>query len=90
MKQRLFTVNEAAQAKGVSRTAIYSAIARQKLPRRYSKGHIVVREADLLEWQASKATGGRPKGKLMSEEAKRKISDANKLRWAKRKADNSS
>ena len=85
MKHVLLDIPSAAQQAGVTTKAIYAAIARQSLPRRYLRGNLVVREADLLEWHSSKSRGGRPKGQKMSPEAKRKISEANKKRWAERR-----
>ena len=90
MKHILLDIPAAAERVGVTAKAIYAAIARQSLPRRYSQGSLVVREAELLAWQSAKSRGGRPPGRKMSEEAKRKISEANKKRWAKRKAEGSS
>lgn len=88
--KRVFTINEAAHFKGVSRTAIYAAISRKKLPRRYAKGNMVVHEADLLAWGAAKAKGGRPKGRGMSEASKQLLSQSQKARWASRKAEDAS
>lgn len=90
MKHILLDIPSAAGRAGVTTKAIYAAIARQSLPRRYSQGNLVVRETELLAWRSSKSRGGRPQGQKMSEEAKRKISEANKKRWAKRKAEGSS
>jgi predicted DNA-binding transcriptional regulator AlpA len=85
MKHVLLTVSEAAQRKGVSAKAIYAAIARKRLPRRYSKGNLVVRESDLVAWEASKSAGGRPKGKPMSAESRRRLSQSLKRRWEQRR-----
>jgi excisionase family DNA binding protein len=73
MKHVRLTVNEAAELRGVSRTSIYSAIARKKLPRRYFRGNLVVLESDLEAWEEKKGRGGRPKGRPMSEEHKAKL-----------------
>ncbi len=85
MKHKLLTVGEAARLKGVSRTAIYAAIVRKRLPRRYSRGSLVVREADVLAWESLRKKSGRPKGQSMSDEHKARISEAQKRRWAQRK-----
>lgn len=85
MKHNLLTVNEAAKLKGVSRAAVYSAITRNRLPCRRVLGRIAVREADVLAWTALGYQGGRPQGTAMSEEAKARISQAQKRRWAERK-----
>jgi predicted DNA-binding transcriptional regulator AlpA len=85
MKQTVLTINEAAALKGMSRTAIYSAIARKKLPRRYFKGNLVVWEDDLLAWDAGKSKGGRPKGQSMSEQHKAQLREAQKRAWARRR-----
>lgn len=85
MKHKLLTVTEAAQLKEVSRTAIYAAIVRKRLPRRYSRGSLVVRETDILKWESHKKKSGRPKGQSMSEEHKARISASQKQRWAKLK-----
>ena len=84
VKPTVLTVEEAATCRGVSRTMIYAAIARRKLPRRYQRGHLVVREADLLAWEAGMSRGGYPKGKKQSAEAKARIAQAQKQRWARR------
>ena len=87
MKHTLLTVSQAAQRKGVSTKAIYAAIARKRLPRRYAKGNLVVRESDLVAWEASKSVGGRPKGKRMSAESRLRLSQAQKRRWEQRKGE---
>ncbi len=87
MTHVLLTIQQAAQHKGVSTATIYSAIARKRLPRRYSRGNLVVREADLLVWEAEKKPGGRPKGQAVSDEHKARISAAQKKRWAEKRQD---
>ena len=82
MKGKLLTVTQAAKLKGVSRTAIYTAIAQKRLRHTYSLERLVVREADILAWDAKR---GRPVGKPMNEEHKARISVAQKQRWARRK-----
>ena len=87
MKHTLLDIPTAAARIGITTKAVYAAIIRQSLPRRYSRGNLVVREAELLAWHSSKSKGGRPKGLKMSDEAKRRISEANRKRWASRKAE---
>jgi len=53
------TVSEAASQRGVSAAMVYSAITRGLLPRRYDRGHLVVRETDLMEWGRTRRVGGR-------------------------------
>ena len=85
MKHKLLTVAEAARLKGVSRAAIYGAIARGRLPHRRILGHIGLREADILAWVPLGVKSGRPKGTSMSAEAKARISAGQKRRWARQK-----
>lgn len=83
----LLTVAQAAQLKGVSRTALYDAIASGRLPHRKVLGHIAVVEKDVLAWTPTPRSGRR-KGTRLSAEAKTRISQANKKHWARRKAQN--
>lgn len=96
--KKLITPQEAAKLKNVSRPAIYSAIAEGRLPSVRVLGRIGVREADVLAYQPVKSQarpngirgrGGKPKGILQSAEAKQKMSEAQKRRWALRKATHS-
>jgi excisionase family DNA binding protein len=84
MKQERLTVSQAAKLRGVSRTAIYSAIARQSLSAHLDLGRWVVMKKDLLAWDAAK-NRGRKKGRAISVEHRANISAAQKARWAKRK-----
>jgi excisionase family DNA binding protein len=84
MKPKLLTVAQAAQLKGVSRTAIYNAILARRLPHRKVLGHLAVREADVLAWTPNPRSGRR-KGARLSAEAKARISEANKQHWERRK-----
>ena len=86
MKYVLLDIAQAAERVGISTKALYAALARGSVPRRYSKGNLVVRESELLAWREQKSRGGRPRGQKLSEEAKQRISVANKQRWAERKA----
>ena len=84
-QHKLLTVSEAAQLKKVSRASVYSAIARQRLPHQRILGHLAVREADVLAWVPIGHKGGRPKGSPTSAEARARMSEAQKRRWAARK-----
>ncbi len=85
MKDNLLSVSQAATLKGVSRSAIYAAVERGILPHQRVLGHIGVQESDVLAWTPIGHKAGRPKGKPMSEEAKRKISAGQKRRWVQRR-----
>lgn len=85
MKHNLITVSQAAQLKGVSRAAVYGAIARGRLPHQRILGHLALRESDVVAWVPLGVKTGRPTGTPMSSEAKARISEAQKQRWAKRK-----
>lgn len=84
MSEKLLTVNEAAQLKGVTRAAIYAAVKDQRLPHVVVLGHIGLREQDVKAWTPLKYVG-RPKGLPLSEQSKKRISESQKRRWAKRK-----
>lgn len=81
---KLLTPLEAAQLKGVSRVAIYAAIREGRLPHRQVLGRIAVREADVVAWQPMPHIGRR-KGARLSDEARERISQAQKRRWEQRK-----
>lgn len=91
MQESLLTVREAASSKGVTRTAIYAAIAEGRLPHTKVLGRIGIREADLSAWTpmryggrpGTKGRGGRPVGHPMSAEAKARLSASQKARWAR-------
>ena len=89
LQDNLLSVSQAAELKGVSRAAIYSAIARGRLPHQRVLGHIGVRRADVLTWIPVGYKGGRPKGTPMSDGAKARLSESQKRRWAKRKEQSS-
>jgi len=84
MKSKLLTVNEAAEAQGLSPKAIYAAMATKRLPRRYHRGNLVVRESDLAVWESLKRKSGRPQGRTLSLEHKTRIAEAQKRRWQQR------
>lgn len=79
MTQGLVTIPEAAQIKGVTRSAIYKAIERGDLKAQTILGRKAVKKRDVLAWEPRKA--GRRKGSVTSEAAKSRISAAQKARW---------
>ncbi len=81
---KLLTAAEAAKLKGVSRAAIYAAIAPGRLPHERILGRLALREADVLAWTPM-PHAGRRKGTPMSQEAKARISAGQKRRWQRRK-----
>lgn len=92
---KLITPQQAAELRSVSRPAIYAAIAEGRLASVRVLGRIGVREADALAYQPVKSRlrpdgikgrGGKPRGIRQSVEARQKISEAQKRRWATRKA----
>ena len=85
MPSKLLTVSQAAQVKGVSRTAVYAAIERGRLSHQVILGHIGLRESDVMAWEPLGIKTGRPKGIPMSEAAKVRLSESQKRRWQRRK-----
>ena len=85
MKIKWYTVPEAARLTQLSASAIYAAIAQQRLAKKYRQGNLVVSEEDVRNWEATRKQRGRRKGFAASEEHKAKISAAQRQRWAKRK-----
>ena len=83
MKSNLLTAAEAAQLKGVSSEAVYAAIRDGRLPYQKVLGRLGVSETDVLAWTLT-PRAGRKKGTRLSEEAKAKISESQKQRWARR------
>jgi excisionase family DNA binding protein len=86
MKDALLSVSQAAVLKGVSRSAVYAAIERGTLPHERVLGHIGVRESNVAAWTPVGHKAGRPKGKPMNEDARARISESQKRRWAQRKS----
>ncbi len=86
MNGPFITVAEAAKQKQVSRSAIYKAIEQGRLQAQWIFGRMVLPRADVTRWQPHTRAGW-PKGRKMSGEAKAKISESQKERWAKRKKD---
>ncbi|HEY0076117.1 MAG TPA: helix-turn-helix domain-containing protein [Abditibacteriaceae bacterium] len=91
MSDELITPAEAAQLKGVSTAAIYGAIKEGRLPHTRVLRRIGLCRADVLAWEPRSyagrpgAKGGKPKGTPTSKETKRRISEAQKRRWARQK-----
>ncbi|MBV9467659.1 MAG: helix-turn-helix domain-containing protein [Abitibacteriaceae bacterium] len=85
MDDNLLTVRDAARLKDISRTAVYAAIAQGRLPHVTVLGKIGLLKSDVIAWTPQGHRSGRPAGRPMSAEAKARISEAQKLRWAKRK-----
>ena len=92
MPAKLLTVAEAAKLKGVSRSAVYGAIADGRLPHVLILGHMGVKESDVRAWEPVKYAarpgkkGGRPKGIPVSAETKEQIAQSQKQRWASKRA----
>lgn len=84
MKPKLLTAVEAAQIKGVTRSAIYAAISEGRLPHQIVLGRMAVTESDVLAWTPTPSTGRR-EGTRLSEETRAKIAASQKRRWAQRK-----
>jgi excisionase family DNA binding protein len=84
MNNNLITVAEAAKQKGVSRSAIYKAIEQGRLKSQKILGRLALDKAEVARWQPH-VDAGWPKGKRVSDEAKAKISQSQKRRWAARK-----
>jgi len=76
-------VNQVAKLKGISRNAVYKAVSEGRLASVRIVG-IAIKRADAELW-VPKSRVGRRVGKPTSEEAKAKISEAQKARWQKRK-----
>jgi len=91
MTEDLLTVDEAAQLKGVTVAAIYSAIKENRLPCVRILNRIGLRQDDVQSWTPRSYAGrpgaksGRPKGIPMSLEAKSRIAESQRQRWAERK-----
>lgn len=75
------TVTQAANLKGVARSAIYDAIARKRLPTRRLFGRIAIARQDIL---GLRMVRGRPAGPL-SPRHKARISRSLKRSWRERK-----
>ena len=86
MKLAFISVAEAAARKGVSRSAIYKAIATGRLQAHSILGKVALRERDVEKWQTS-AVAGRLKGSRLSPEVKARISQSQRERWEKRKSE---
>lgn len=83
--QDILTSAQAAKLKKVSRTAIYNALSDGRLQGVRVLGHIGIARDVLKAWQPHSRVG-RPAGKPMSQDAKQKMAEAQKRRWAARKS----
>lgn len=89
----LLNVQQAAQLKGVSSSAVYAAVADGRLPHVRLLGRIGIKRDDLAAWvprayadrPGTPARGGRPLGLPINEETRSRMSQAQRLRWAERK-----
>ncbi len=84
MKDTVLTADEVAALKGVTRSAVYAAIADGRLPHVRILGRLAIREGDARSWNPIRSPG-RPKGIPMSLDAKKRISVTQKQRWKGRK-----
>lgn len=80
----LLTPVEAAISKGVTRSAVYKAIAEGRLPQRKVLGRVALRAQDVAAWTPTPYVG-RPRGKPMSAQARANISAGQKRRWERDK-----
>ena len=83
MNDQYLSVSQVANLKGVSRNAVYKAVREGRLVSTKLVGVVAIRRSDAEAWSARSRTG-RKTGKPTSEEAKAKISVAQRLRWQKR------
>lgn len=84
LSPELLTPEQAAGLKGVSRAAIYRAMAEGRLPHCRVLGRLGIREVDLLKW-TPKPSAGRRAGTSLSQKTKERIGLAQRTRWAQRK-----
>jgi len=75
------TAAEAAQLKGVTRSAVYKAMKQNKLQAERVLGRLALRRSEVEAWKPKERTG-RPKGTRMSVEARERISEGQRRRWA--------
>ncbi len=85
MTDTIMTADEVARLKGVTRSAVYAAIAERRLPHVRILGRLAVRESDARSWQPVRSPG-RPEGIPMSADARKRISSSQRRRWRERKA----
>jgi len=85
----IIDVGATARIKGVTTSAVYRAINEGRLPHVRILGRIGLRLADVEIWQpvayrdrpGIKGKGGRPVGTALSDETRRKLSEAATKRW---------
>lgn len=80
----VLTPAEAAQAKGVTRSAVYKAIAQKRLPHHKILGRVALYTRDVEAWTPARYAG-RPAGTPMSLQAKTNIAAGQKRQWAEKK-----
>lgn len=81
MNEKLLTVTQAAKMKGVTRAAVYKAIAEGRVPHQIVLGRSALLEADVVAW----VPRTREKGIPRSKEIKARISAGQKHRWKQRR-----
>jgi excisionase family DNA binding protein len=79
------TPRQAAELKGVTRSAIYKAVAEGRLRHHMRLDRIALLAVDVEAWEPSPHIG-RPPGIAMSESARANISVGQKRRWKTRKS----
>lgn len=79
MADNWLTAAEAAQLKGVTRSAVYKAMQQQKLQAERVLGRLALRRAEVEVWKPKERTGRR-KGTPMSAEARERISEGQRRR----------
>lgn len=84
----VLTVGEVARLKGVTRAAVYAAIAQGRLSSLRILGRICIAESDAKVWLPVRWSGRSP-GIPMSADAKRRIAASQKRRWQQRQQTNS-
>ena len=90
--KNLLTPVQVSHLKGVSRAAVYAAISEGRLASVKLLGRIGVSQTDAEAWQPIRyrnrpgAKGGRPPGTVTSEEARAKMSEAQRRRWKEHRA----
>ena len=87
MQPKLLTPAEAARLKGVSRAAIYAAIADGRLPHSRVLGRLALQESDVQAWTPRQDVG-RPVGMTLGEDIRARISASQKQSWNRRKQAN--
>ena len=96
MNPEMLTVQQSADLKGVTRSAVYLAIKENRLPHVRVLGKIGLHRTDVEAWVPISyrgrpgANARRAKGSQMSEAARGKVSTSQKKRWELRRGTNGS